>query len=212
MEEVTALILGLGAGLLGLALGLGVMLALPLGLFNRLLVVRPEPGLPAVARVQLLEAILALNDDRRPWAYRSTPEDRRADLVAEWKLADARWWGAFQRNGLRRSYRAWVALDEATHELRVGEATASVSWSAGTQGLTPAIHWRASFFRGVILFERTREIAYGIRDELPPAVGEIYNYDFDPWRVKAPLLRLALEHGWSYCPVVHRFQLGRRAA
>lgn len=195
------LILSVGVGLLGAMAGLGVMIAIPLGLFNRLLVVGPQTGVAPVSGTELLHAILGLNDERRPWGYRPVPEDARVDLVAEWKIADAGWWGAFNKNGFSRSYRAFVALNEKKHELRISEESSTVSWSMGAQGITPCVQWQGSFFKGVFLFERTREIAYGIKDELPLNIGEIYDYDFDPWRVKAPLL----------CPVVHRFQLGKKS-
>lgn len=204
-------IIGLGVGIVGAALGLGVMAAIPMGLFNRMLVVRPQSGTAPASKYDLLNRILEQNDERRPWGYRPTPEDRRTDLVGEWKIADARWWGAFNKNGFSRSYRALVALDEGKRELRITEESSTVSWSMGAQGIVPQVRWQRSFFKGIILFERTREIAYGIRDQMPAGIGEIYSYDFDPWRVKAPLLRLAVENGWSFCPVAHRFQLGKKS-
>lgn len=204
-------IVGAVLGVVAAGLGLGVMLAIPLGFFNRFLRVAPETGAAPIAKGRLLAAILALNDERRPWAYRPTPDDPRTDIVAEWKLADARWWGAFQRNGFRRSYRALVALHEPTGELRIAEETSATSWTVGSEGITPIVRWSHRFFKGVILFERAREAAYGVVDELPPRIGEIYSYDFDPWRVKGPLLRLAVENGWAFAPVVHAFQLGRKA-
>ncbi|MDP2660208.1 MAG: hypothetical protein Q8R28_05725 [Dehalococcoidia bacterium] len=205
------LIVAVGVGLLGAGLGLGVMIAIPLGVFNRLMVVHPKSGAAPISKSDLLQAVLRLNDKRRPWGYRPTPDDRRADLVAEWKIADARWWGAFNRNGLSRSYRAFISLNEPKRELRITEESTSVSWSMGSQGVIPSVHWNRSFFKGVILFERTKELAYGVKDELAPGVGEIYNFDFDPWRVKAPLLRLTIENGWSFCPVVQRFQLEKKS-
>ncbi len=208
----TEALLGLLVGSLGAGFAVLVVVGMPLGWFNRLLVVRPKQGVPPAAKERLLRAILALNDERRPWLYRETPADERADLVAEWKLADARWWGAFSANHFRHAYRASIALDESRRELRIFEETSTVSWTAGATGSVPHVGWEGSFFRGVMLFQRTRVVAYGVKDVLPLRVGELYNYDFDPWRVKSPLLKLAIENGWSYCPVVLRRHLGRKQA
>lgn len=205
--------LPIGIGLLGVFAGLGVMLAIPLGTFNRFLRVRPAPGLTPTPLTALRSAFLAFDDEPRPWTVRTAPAGGRADFIAEWQLANAAWWDVLQRSGLTRSYRVLIRLDEATHEVRVTEQSGSVRWSAGVGGGTPAIHWSASFFRGVVLFERAREIAYGMRDADEPRLDRVVAYDFDPWRIKGPIVRTALEHGWTYAPVVHAFQLGsaRRA-
>lgn len=200
---------GIAIGLGGLGLGLGVMLAIPLGMFNRFLRVFPDPGVSPITADELRTRLLGLNEERRPWTIRPSTNERRANLVAEWRIADSRWWGAFQRNGLKRSYRALIRLDDGTHEVRITEESGEVSWSAGAEGVMPALHWSRSFFHGVILFERAREIAYGIKDALPLEIGAVAEYDFDPWRVKGPILQVTVEGGWTYVPVVHAFQLGR---
>ncbi len=205
------MLVGLLAGLLGAGIAVAVIVGMPLGLFNRFLAVKPQAGVVPVGGEELARAILALNDERLPWSYTPTPDDQRADFVAEWKLTDARWWGVFSRNRLRKTYRAIVALDEAKHELRIVDESASVRWVVGANGPSPTLAWEGSFFRGVILFERSRELAYGLKEVAPLEVGRLYGYDFDPWRVKGPLLRTAIENGWWYCPVVMRSHLGRKA-
>lgn len=210
MEPAVAV--GLLAGLFGVALALAVMVGIPLGWFNRALRVRPNPEAFPLGKDELLGRILALNDERRPWHYRLAPEESRADLVAEWRVADARWWAAFSRSGLKRTYRAYITLDEASRELRINEESQTIRWTGGVDGGVPHIGAQRDYFRGVILFERSRELAYGIKDIFPPEVGKVYEYDFDPWRVKGPLLQLAVENGWSFCPVVLRSQLGSKKA
>ncbi|MHB1132922.1 MAG: hypothetical protein ACYC4L_11095 [Chloroflexota bacterium] len=208
----TEIMIGAVAGLLGVGLAIGVAVGIPLGWFNRLLAVRANPGAFPLSKAELLERLLALNDEARPWQYRLTPDDPRADLVAEWKLADARWWALFARSGFKRTYRAFISLDGERREVRVNEESSTVSWSGGVDGAVPQIGSQRDYFRGVILFERSRELAFGVKEIFPMDVGKVYDYDFDPWRVKGPLLRLAVENGWHYCPVVMRSQLGRKRA
>lgn len=58
-------------------------------------------------------------------------------------------------------------------------------------------------------FERTREVVFGLKDEPALAPDLVVAYDFDPWRVKGPLIRAALERGWSYRPATGFGQLKR---
>lgn len=197
--------LGLVVGIAAAAGALIVIWAIASGKISDLLVVRPAAGIAPVARDDLWYAEMALAREEHPWVVRPCPEEPRAHFVAEWKLADARWWGLIQRNRLSSAYRAWFSLDERRHELRSCEERTTVNWSAG--GLAPGISWGTSSFRGIVLFERTREIVLGLRDDPPLSPGVVVDYDFDPWRVKAPIIRAALERGWSYRPVVTMGQL-----
>lgn len=195
--------LGLGAALAGV----GVMLAIPLGLFNRLVRVAPDPSVVPASAEAMRALLLGLNSEALAWTITAAPAGSRADLVAEWRLADAAWWGVLNRSGLRRSYRVSIRLVPSLHEVRIFEESGTVSWSAGA-GVSPLVHWSMSFFRGIVLFERAREIAYGITEVDTPRLDRAVDYDFDPWRLKGPILRVAVEHGWAYAPVVHERQLG----
>ncbi len=104
-----------------------VMWAIASGRISDLLVVRPAPGMTPVSRDDLWYAEMALAREEHPWVVRPRPEEPRAHFVAEWDLADARWWGLAQRNGLSVAYRAWFALDERRHELRRTEERSRIS-------------------------------------------------------------------------------------
>ncbi len=198
------------AGIVGALVALaavGVMLWIWTGKITDLLVVHPAPGIVPVSRDGLWTILMALSHDDHPWVIRPCPEEPRAHFVAEWRIADARWWGLAQRNGLSSAYRAWFALDERARELRATEEEATVRWSAGTQGLVPAVAWESSFFQGIVLFQRTREMVVALREEPGLSPGVVVSYDFDPSRIKGPIIRAALEHGWSYRPVASLGQL-----
>ncbi len=203
-DSLASLIVGGGLGLLGAMAGLAVPILIWRGSFTRWLAARPDAGVAPVSRDELMLRLLALDNPKRPFSYR--PDDRY-DLRAEWRLADASWWGVFQRNHLSASYLARVYLHERHREVRVFESWGRLEWSAGMYGVVPRVSWRRQFFRGVILFRRTKEIAYGIKDELPLDWGKVVDYDFDVWRIKGPILRTAVESGWTFCPVVHEGHL-----
>lgn len=202
-------IAGVALGIVGVIGALAVMWAIASGGITKRLIVRPAPGIQPVGRDELWSALMSLDDEGRPWTVRPCPEEPRADFVAEWRLADARWWELASRNGLRVAYRAWFALEPAGHELRCLEQKTSTSWSAGAAGPTPVISWNRAFFQGVVLFERTREVVFGLKDEPALAPDLVVAYDFDPWRVKGPLIRAALQRGWSYRPATGFGQLKR---
>jgi hypothetical protein len=97
------------------------------GLLRRL-AVPPAAGVSAVDREALTHRLLALNAPDRPWLVR---RGDKADLVVEWKFADATWWGVLARSGLRKAYRLRLYLDEPAHRCGALDEFGEVDWSAG---------------------------------------------------------------------------------
>lgn len=197
--DLVAMLIGGGVGLLGALVGISVPVMMFRGSFSRWTATRPSPGIAPVSKEVLLQRLLALNDPSRPYSYR--PDDRY-DIRAEWRLADASWWGALQRNHLSENYLAKIYLHDRFREVRIVEERGRLEWIAGMNGPVPRVAWSRQFFKGIVLFERSREVAYGIKDFIPPDWGAVVDYDFDVWRVKGPILRTAVESGWTFCPVV----------
>ena len=94
-----------------------------------------------------------------------------------------------------------MLLDDSRKTVRYLEETGSITWSAGTQGLTPIIgvNYNRSFFRGRILFAKEWSSGYGIREDFKP--GKIYGYYFDPSNIKNRLRKIIEESGWEFVPV-----------
>ncbi len=203
-SDLLAGILGAALGLVGVGAALWVVVAMQRGTFSRWTASRSEQGIAPVSREVLLQRLLALDDPSQPFSYRP---DERYDVRAEWKIADSTWWGLFQKNRLSETYLARVYLADRFRELRIVEERGRLEWSAGTAGLVPRVSWNRRFFKGIVLFERSREIAYGIADPRTMEPGKVVDYDFDVWRIKGPILRTAVESGWTFCPVVSEGQL-----
>ena len=85
-------------------------------------------GVSPVSKMELRERLLALNTPERPFAVR---EGEDTDLVAEWKIVDASWWGVFAKAGLKKTYRLLLALDEEKNEVRALEEESSIDWQGG---------------------------------------------------------------------------------
>ena len=151
---------------------------------------RPKPGVPAAPAEQLRNAILALNRDTAP--YRIGPcDDPGCDLVAEWRIVDAKWYEIFAKAGLKKTFRIKMRLDEARHEVRAVDEDYTVSWRAGV----PHLELEASGFRGQKT-EVSFGTAYAFTEELRP--GQIYRYRFNSSELKKPLQEAVTGQGWTW--------------
>lgn len=151
---------------------------------------RPPPNVAPVPAAELEAALLGLNRDSAPFQV-LRDDSGKADLVAEWKIVDAKWYEIFAKAGLERVFRIYMKLDPASHEVRAVDEEYSVAWKAGVPSLSLAV----SGFRG-----QKKEIsfgtAYGFTEELRP--GLIYKYKFATGEIKTPLQEVVTENGWSW--------------
>ena len=211
-ERLAALIAASSAGgvedsgqLTWLPWSIAVFVVLVLGLVALLLrrilrgqVIAPAAGVTAVPREELIARLLALNDPARPWLVRTGPE---ADLVVEWKYADAAWWGIMAKQGVREIYRLRLYFNEAVHRVGALDETSEVEWSGGLMG-TPTFQFSRSSIRGVQLFKYKREVAYGFDTPTGGGFGKKLDVTFDLNSLKQPVITTVTTAGWSYAPVM----------
>lgn len=142
---------------------------------------------PAAA---LRKRLLALNRDTSPIMIRDgKPEG--VDLVAEWKIVDAKWYEIFAKAGIQRVFKVLMRLDEARGEVRATDQEWSIEWRAGIPDLTLA----GSAFRGQ-KWEMSFERVHAFRED--GSWGEIYSYKFNTGELKGPLHKAAAEAGWGW--------------
>jgi hypothetical protein len=194
--------LGLIAGAGGLvAAGIAVYVMLyAMGFFQYLGGKKPS-GTPPVSKSNLIDRLLALNDPSKPYHIVKGAE---TDLIAEWKIVDAEWYGVLNRNGLKQAYRALLLVDESRHSVRCCEELGSVSWTVGLKGPIPTASYARSFFRGRILYSKQYAKGYGLRQLAPPEPGKIYEYKFDVNEIRGPIIVTVEESGWEWVPVTAR--------
>lgn len=159
--------------------------------------VRPAPGTPAVPAAELARRLLELNAVHLPWALRAGPE---ADIVAEWKYADASWWGVLAKSGMKKSYRLRLFFDEAKRRCGALDEFGEIDWSAGLLA-APRVHYSRRFFRGVQLVRRQREVVYGLRTPTGQP-GKVLDYAFDIDTLKQPVIAAVVAAGWTYQPIL----------
>jgi hypothetical protein len=193
------------AGLLGALIGLlGAGAAIfavvwGLGIFEHLGGKRKSMIFPITSN-ELRDRLLAVNSSDLPYEIITSPE---TDLLVEWKIADAKWFAVFSKERLRETYRGFLLLDEARKSVRYCEELVSVRWMAGTDSKSqPVLSYQKQFFRGRILFQKSYEVQYGIREDLSP--GKIYENRFDVRQVRNPINKVIEDSGWEFVPVVRK--------
>src|SRR6185369_12807515 len=149
---------------------------------------KPEPGTPVLAKDALITNLLALNRETCPYQVKKS-DDTNYDLVAEWKIVDAKWYQIFAKAGLKKVFQVWLKLDESTSTVSTTDKEYSINWVAGIPNLSLSteafVGKKTEFSFGT---------AIGFTEELKP--GVIYNYTFSTKEIKEPLKQTTLASGW----------------
>lgn len=163
-----------------------------MGLFDFL--TGSKSALSGVARVpaeELKARLMAHNRDTAPWHIRDgAPEG--VDLVAEWRIVDARWYEVFAKAGLEKVFQVLMKFDAQAGEVRTVDREWTVEWSAGV----PSLSLAASGFRGQ-KSEISFGTAYAFREE-DLSYGKVYEYRFNTAELKEPLKETVLANGWGW--------------
>jgi hypothetical protein len=150
----------------------------------------PASGVAKQPAATLRTALLGLNRDTAPWQVRDGAAEN-VDLVAEWRIVDARWYEIFAKASLTKVFKILMKLDEAKGEVRAVDQEWSVEWRAGV----PTLSLSAEAFRGQKV-EMSFGTAIGFRENLSP--GVIYDYRFTTAEIKTPLQDTVLSNGWRW--------------
>ncbi|WP_245497775.1 hypothetical protein [Rhizobium ruizarguesonis] len=104
-------------------------------LFDWLIGYKPAPkGVDRQSTATLRNDLLAINRKTAPFVVRDgKPEG--VDLVAEWKIVDARWYELFAKAGLQKVFKVLMKFDPSNCEVRVVDQEWSVEWRAGVPTL-----------------------------------------------------------------------------
>lgn len=102
-----------------------------MGLLDKLTGTRAAKlGVPPVSVDELRATLLGLSRPGAPWHVRDGSEEG-CDLVSEWRIVDADWYGIFFQYGLNKAFRVKMKFDEGAHEVRNIDEQAAVSWRDG---------------------------------------------------------------------------------
>lgn len=151
---------------------------------------RPPGGTPVRSPQEVLNALMGLNRATAPYRLiDGKPE--QVDLIAEWRIVDAAWYEIFSKAGLSKTFRIYLKLDPAQHEVRAMDREYTLEWSAGVPKLSVAV----SKFKGQV-----QEVEFGkawaFTETLAP--GQVYTYRFNTKEIKQPIQDAVTGCGWTY--------------
>jgi hypothetical protein len=152
--------------------------------------VTPAPGVTDASAQVVYDRIMSLNRPSAPYQI-IDGKPQNVDLIAEWKIVDARWYEVFAKASLTKVFRIHMKLDPTKREVRAQDQELNVSWKAGV----PSLSFDASFFKG-----QKSSISFGtgyaFTEELAP--GQVYKYKFNTSELKKPIQEAVAACGWTY--------------
>ena len=163
-----------------------------MGLFDKLKgTKRPADGVEPKSQVDVRAALLSINRSTAPFVVREATSEEKADLVAEWKIVDAKWYETFAKAGLQKVFKVLMRFDAENHEVRAVDQAWNLEWEAGL----PTLSLSAEKFRGQ---QTSVEFgtAYAFTENLD--YGEVYNYKFSTGEIKGPLSDAVTSAGWTW--------------
>lgn len=145
---------------------------------------------PVLSRDELLKRLLDLNRSSAPYQIVDGSSEG-VDLIAEWKIVDVYWSGIFGSAGLKKTFRIYLKLEAANHELRAMDREYDVSWKSGL----PALRVAASAFKG-----QKQSVEFGSAYAFTETTtsGQIYKYRFNTGELKKPIQEAVSGAGWTY--------------
>ena len=155
---------------------------------------RPSGGTKVLAADEVVARLKKLNRKGSPWRIVDGSSEG-VDLIAEWKIVDARWYEIFAKASLTKVFRIFMKVDDANKHIRAQDREYEVSWRAGV----PVLSVAARGFKGQ-KWSVEYEKSYGLTEDLD--VGVQYEYLFKTSEIKKPIQEAVVASGWVYKGVV----------
>ena len=118
-------------------------------------------------------------------------QPENVDVVAEWRIVDAKWYEIFAKAGVKKVFKILIKLDAQKHEARAVDQAWSVEWRAGIPTLT---------LQPKLSADRRRKSLSEPLSPLPSKgpFGQVYNYRFASSEIKTPLQDAVTKAGWTW--------------
>lgn len=151
---------------------------------------KADKNVPVLSVNEVRERLLTLNRETAPYQIIDGAA-QNVDLIAEWKIVDAKWYELFAKTGIKKVFRIYMKFDADKHQVRGKDEEFSVEWRAGVPSLSIA----ASKFQGQMTSVEFGA-AYAFTEELKP--GVVYNYRFNTSEIKNPIQEVVAACGWNF--------------
>jgi hypothetical protein len=157
-----------------------------MGLFGK----KPDKNAAVLSADEVKQRLLALDRETAPYRIIDGSAEK-VDLIAEWKIVDAKWYEIFAKANLTKVFRIYMKFDAAKHEVRAKDEEYAVEWKAGV----PSLSLSATKFQGQMTSVEFGT-AYAFTEELAP--GQVYKYRFSTNEIKKPIQEAVAACGWAY--------------
>ena len=151
---------------------------------------KTDKNTPVLTADEVRQRLFTLNRETAPYQI-IDGAPQQVDLIAEWKIVDAKWYELFAKANLTKVFRIYMKFDSAKHEVRAKDEEFTVEWKAGVPSLSISV----SKFQG-----QTTSIefgtAYAFTEQFAP--GQVYNYRFSTAEIKKPIQEAVAACGWKY--------------
>ncbi|MCJ7435163.1 MAG: hypothetical protein MUO77_16900 [Anaerolineales bacterium] len=151
---------------------------------------KPNKDTPVLAADEIRQRLLSLNRETAPYQI-IDGASKSVDLIAEWRIVDAKWYEIFAKANLTKVFRIYMKFDPIKHEVRAKDEEFTVEWRAGVPSFSLAV----SKFQGQMTSVEFGA-AYAFTEQLAP--GQVYNYRFNTNEIKKPIQEAVAACGWSY--------------
>ena len=103
---------------------------------------------------------------------------------------------------ISKSYKVLLKFDERSNSVFVNERMLGLSMHAGGV-IFPSAKFFHKFFKGINLAHYSYGKGYGFKViDGQLKFDQLYKYRFSLKELKAPLIAIIVENGWSYCPKI----------
>lgn len=151
---------------------------------------KTDKNTPILSADELRQKLFTLNRETAPYQI-IDGASQKVDLVAEWKIVDAKWYELFAKASLTKVFRIYMKFDPVKHEVRAKDEEFTVEWRAGVPSLSAAV----SKFQGQMTSVEFGT-AYAFTEQFAP--GQVYNYRFSTSEIKKPIQEVVAACGWKY--------------
>ena len=128
------------------------------------------------------------------------------DLYLEHIIVDAEYYGVASKEQVKKQYAAKMWLVEPDRTVKYREI---IQEQTGSIGVIPApkISAQKSFFKGKVLFQKEKAVAFGFKKPADPSTfGKAYQYDFDVAKIRGPVKELVEAQGWRFEQIIMDFK------
>jgi len=158
--------------------------------------IKPDPAVLPRIKGELKRQLLMLADLDIPFSITEGKKDR---LVCEWCLADEKWSKFLRSGGLRVGHRITLEFDTEKYIVRAVITKKAVQFQSTFIGLSGAMSWS----RNIDFYSYQNAVQYGLDfSDGSWRLGKDYSFQCNINQLREPIVRLIVESGWVYRPVL----------